>query len=285
MNAQGEAYREYCIQKYVEFKEIHDGRIPHAKEYRKFARIGDRRLIELFGENAHSNLQIVCGDNPTKLNLVRVPLDRIMRQYGDLAMEAVEAGRLPSSSTWIHRKLKPSISGLEKAPHFIKWSEFPLKFKLWAEGESTGRYEKVLEFIDRTTCPSKLDADTKDREWRRIVDDVRMWSPARRRNSEGEYKIELRKHLEMMGYRLNEEYGESNFDLLVDRRYAVEIKKDPQQSDYDRLFGQLARHLQHQKKVIALIMDAPSEDRIENFRVLVDVYLNRGDKFVEVIKK
>jgi hypothetical protein len=91
--------------------------------------------------------------------------------------------------------------------------------------------------------------------------------------------------LEMMGYRLNEEYGESNFDLLVDRRYAVEIKKDPQQSDYDRLFGQLPRHLQHQKKVIALIMDAPSEDRIENFRVLVDVYLNRGDKFVEVIKK
>lgn len=197
----------------------------------------------------------------------------------------MELGKLPSSSHWIHHGLKPSISGLEKPPHFIKWSEFPLKFKTWAEQEGMDRYKKVLEYINCLTDQSKSKMDKNDREFQKIIDDIRMWSPARRRNSEGEYKIELRKHLEKVGYELNEEFGESNFDLLVNKKYAVEIKKDPQQSDYDRLFGQLARHLQHQINVIALIMDAPSEDKLSNFRLLVDVYLNKDNKSVEVIKK
>jgi hypothetical protein len=41
------------------------------------------------------------------------------------------------------------------------------------------------------------------------------------------------------------------------------------------MFGQLARHLQHQLNIIALIMDAPSEDKFENFVLLVGTYMNK----------
>lgn len=271
MKTQSEISKEYCIQKYREYKETHH-RIPTVKEYLEFAGFNYRKLIRVYGDDAYSKLQIECGDSTNKLNLERTPLEKIMQQYGALAMEL---GKLPSSSHWIHHGLKPSISGLEKPPHFIKWSEFPLKFKAWAEQEGMDRYKKVLEYINCLTDQSKSKMDKNDREFQKIIDDIRMWSPARRRNSEGEYKIELRKHLEKVGYELNEEFGESNFDLLVNKKYAVEIKKDPQQSDYDRLFGQLARHLQHQINVIALIMDAPSEDKLSNFRLLVDVYFEQ----------
>jgi len=65
----------------------------------------------------------------------------------------------------------------------------------------------------------------------------------------------------------------------------IEIKKDPSSTEYDRLFGQLARHLQHQLNIIALVMDVPSEDKLDNFSSLVDIYLNKDKKNIEVIKK
>jgi len=69
----------------------------------------------------------------------------------------------------------------------------------------------------------------------RLVRDIRAWTPARRRNSEGEYKIELRKHLESLKHKLNEEFGESKCDLLVGREHSMEVKKDPDLGEYDRL--------------------------------------------------
>jgi len=65
----------------------------------------------------------------------------------------------------------------------------------------------------------------------------------------------------------------------------IETKKDPQLSDDDRMFGQLARHLQHQLRVVAVIFDAPGEDNFSNFSLLVDSYLNKEKKRVEIIKK
>jgi hypothetical protein len=84
---------------------------------------------------------------------------------------------------------------------------------------------------------------------------------------------------------LNEEFGESKYDLLVRKKYAIEVKKDPDLGEYDRLFGQVARHLQHQCKVIVLILEATRNDKYENFTALVDKYLNVDENSVEVIKK
>lgn len=277
--------KDDCVRKYNEYKDNHR-RIPKAEDFYEFAGINKRELQRVFGRDAYTELQKECGDEVNKWNLERTPRERIMRQYGDLALETLERLRvLPNSSDWIHRGLRPSISGLEKKPHFIKWSEFPSKFTEWVETEHVNGYEKVLDYINESTNKkSKAKTEKRDREFEKIVSAIRLWSPGRRRNSEGEYKIELRKHLESIGYEVNEESGESNVDLLINKRHAVEIKKDPQLSEYDRLFGQLARHLQHQRRVIALILDAPSEDKFSNFVSLVDTYLNK-EKTVEVIKK
>ena len=68
-------------------------------------------------------------------------------------------------------------------------------------------------------------------------------------------------------------------------KFAIEIKKDPKLGDYDRLCGQLARHLQYRLRVIALVLDAPGEDNFANFSSLVDGYLNKDATMVEIIKK
>ncbi|MEW6129737.1 MAG: hypothetical protein AB1757_22045 [Acidobacteriota bacterium] len=273
--------KEVCIQKYEAFKKEY-GRIPKYKEFLEYAGFHSRGLIKIFGEDAYSKLQIACGDTANKLSLERTPREKIMRQYGDLVLEL---GKLPSSSTWIHRDLKPGIEGLAKEPHSIKWSDFPEKFEEWVKETKFKGYESVLELIKEAISKKKPRTEKIDQEFEELIKVIRLWSPARRRNSEGEYKIELRKHLESLEFSLNEEFGESNFDLLVKKKYAIEIKKAPNLSEYDRLFGQLARHLQHQPNIIALIMDAPSEDKFENFVLLVDTYLNQDSKLIEVVKK
>lgn len=275
--------KEDFIRKYAEYKTAH-GAVPKQREFLKYVGVHSRQLTALFGRDAYSKLQSECGDDPNKLDFERTPLEVIMRQYGDLALE-LGAGALPNSSDWIHRGLRPSIAGLAKKPHFIKWPEFPRHFADWVKSTGADGYEAVVALIDGSSTKSAAKAMERDREFEKLMNDIRLWSPARRRNSEGEYKVELRGYLQSQRYQLNEEYGESTFDLLVGKKYAIEIKKDPKLSDYDRLFGQLARHLQHQLRVVALILDVPSEDNFENFSSLVDEYLNRGKKTVEVIKK
>lgn len=273
--------QEACIQKYEEFKKEY-GRIPKYREFLEYSGFHKRALIKVFGDDAYTKLQVACGDAANKWSHERTPQEKIMRQYGNLVLEM---GKLPTSSIWIHRDLKPSIDGLAKEPHSIKWSEFPEKFEAWAKETKAQGYESVLELINRAISKKKVKTEKADREFEELIKEIRLWSPARRRNSEGEYKIELRKHLESLGFPLNEEFGESNFDLLVHKKYAIEIKKSPNLSEYDRMFGQLARHLQHQANVIVLIMDAPTEDKFENFVLLVDTYMNKDDKVVEVVKK
>src|SRR4030065_785237 len=273
--------KDDCVQKYAEYKATH-GAIPKKKDFFKFSGIHERQLTSLLGRDDYSKLQRECGDDANKLDFERTPREQIMRQYGDLALEL---GMLPNTSDWIHRGLRPTNAGLAKKPHFITWSEFPQKFLEWIESERINGYDKVLDYITKSVARSTVRLEVKDREFDRIVSDIRLWSPARRRNSEGEYKIELRSHLKSLGYVVNEEFGESNFDLLINRNYAIEIKKDPKLVEYARLFGQLARHLQHQLRVIALIFDAPGEDNFNNFSSLVDSYLNKERKTVEIIKK
>ncbi|MCX5721186.1 MAG: hypothetical protein NT179_04030 [Nitrospirae bacterium] len=267
----------------MEYKDSHQG-IPLRDDFLRFAKIPKGQLGILYGRDAYTELQKDCGDQANKWSRERTPREKIMRQYGDLALDLKE---LPNSSDWIHRRLTPSITGLNKQPHYMKWSDLPSKFQEWVKEDNVTSYDEVLRYINESSAELKAKTKTerKDAEFERVLRDIRLWSPGRRRNSEGEYKIELRAHLKSLGYRVDEEFGESNVDLLVNGKHSIETKKDPQLSEYDRLFGQLARHLQHQRNVIALIFDAPSQDRFSNFVALVDKYLNKEESFVEVIKK
>ncbi len=155
----------------------------------------------------------------------------------------------------------------------------------WVTTNKVSGFDKAVEIITASGLMGSNKPESDDIDFSRLTKDVRAWTPARRRNSEAEYKIELRKHLESLKHSLNEEFGESKYDLLVRREFAIEIKKDPDLAEYDRLFGQLARHLQHQCKVIILILDATRNDKYENFTALVDKYLNVNENAVEVIKR
>lgn len=256
------------------------GRKPTADEYYEFSQISPGRLITLYGPSPYTKLQAECGDAPNKLEMTRTSLDEIMRQYGDLALELQH---LPSEPEWRHKGCRPARTGLRKPPHNLVWSKMPERFRQWAEAGRRDQYERVLALIPKTkVMPSGKTAPTG---LERLLEEIRGWSPARRRNTEGEYKIELRKHLESKKYKLNEEFGESITDLIVNDQFAIETKKDPRLSDYDRLFGQIARHLQHHAVVIAVIFDVPNEDQLDNFKTLVDTHLNVDPFTVEVLKK
>jgi hypothetical protein len=269
-----------CLQKYEEFKRSRNGDIPEYREFLKYAGIDKRKLTKLFGASAYSKLQSLAGDTPNKLQMERMPFSTIMEQYGNLV---AEIGVVPPYGEWDRRDLKPTDSGLRAKPHGIRWSEMPERFVEWVTANDLSGFEKALRIIDDSVRPPSNKPKNGDFAFNRVIKDVRGWIPARRRNSEAEYKIELRKHLESLNHQLNEEYGESKFDLLSGGEFAIELKKAPDQSEYDRLFGQIARHLQHKRRVIVLILEATRKDKFDNFTMLVDRFLNVHENSVEVI--
>lgn len=274
--------KDACFQKYEECKRSKDGGIPEYREFLKYAGIDKRTLNKLFGASAYSKLQDEAGDVPNRLQMERTPYATIMQRYGNLVMEV---GAVPPYAEWDVRGLKPTESGLRMKPHNMRWSDLPTRFAEWATTNSVPGFERALEIIAAASRTVASPQKNGDRDFSRLIDDVRSWTPARRRNSEAEYKIELRKHLESLKWELNEEYGESKYDLLVRKEYAIELKKDPDLAEYDRLFGQLGRHLQHSQKVIVLIIEATRKDKYDNFTVLVDKYLNIGQNLVDIIKR
>jgi hypothetical protein len=274
--------KETCIQKYNEYKLGNNGTVPECATFLKFAGISDTQFVRLFGSCAYSRLQVAAGDDPNKLELKRTPVATIMKQYGGLVMEV---DGIPTIADWEHSGLKPSASGLSKKPHCLKWTELPARFVEWVESNHVSGFERAVRVIQTSDRRAARLCEDNDPKFTRLIRDIRHWTPARRRNTEGEYKIELRKHLESLKYELNEEFGESNCDLLVGSAYIIEFKKAPELGEYDRLFGQIARHLQHQLSVIAVILDATRGDRYDNFASLVDKYFNVGETAVEIIKK
>ena len=274
--------KESCIQKYKECKRSKNGGIPEWAEFLTYAGTNKGNLERLFGSSAYSKLQMAAGDTPNKLQMERTPLATIMQQYGDLV---IELGEAPPYAEWMHRGLKPGLTGLAKSPHHMKWSELPARFTEWVTANKVSGFDKALVTISQSNRMIDSKPKTGDGDFLRLTKNVREWTPDRRRSSEETYKVELRAHLKSLDYELNEEYGESKFDLLVGRKVAIEIKKDPDLGEYDRLFGQVARHLQHQCKVIVLILEATRKDKYDNFTALVDRYLNVDENSVEIIKK
>ena len=134
---------------------------------------------------------------------------------------ANEVLRNPLISPKVHREFRRRL--LRRFPYAVY---FRMEDNETKETRTKG-YESVLELISGSISKKTTKMERTDREFEALINAVRLWSPARCRNSEGEYKIELRKHLESLRFPLNEEFGESNFDLLVNKKCAIEIKKDP----------------------------------------------------------
>ena len=184
--------KEKCLEKYEECKLSKNGPTPACQEFLKFADIDKRTLARLFGSAAYSKLQELAGDMPNRLQLERTPLETIMRQYGNLV---TELGVVPAYAEWDHRRLRPTETGLSKKPHKIKWSEMPTKFVEWVTINNISGFEVAINVIAASTQSTNNKLRNRDSDFGRLIKDIREWTPARRRNSKAEYKIELRKHV------------------------------------------------------------------------------------------
>ena len=273
---------EDVLIKYNELKSGNDGVPLKYREFLEASGINKRALVKLFGANAYTKLQELAGDTPNKLNLKRTPLETIMITYGDLATEVISTEqRLPTASHWAGKDLRPTESGLNNV-HKIKWSEFPSKFHKYCTGDNTlkSKYADLLKFIETSNIvePKNKSSHSKNRLLSNVYTDILEWSPALRRNSEEAYKSELShflkqvKYLQKKGVDIREEKSDSRCDIAIDNKIGIEIKKSPSLSEYDRCFGQIARHLKNYKFVIVVIFDVPRQEQFEDFIQLVEKY-------------
>ena len=219
------------IEKYKELKAINNGKKPLKKEFLHFCNIHERVLLKLYGKDSYSKLQQDCGDNPNKLQLVRTPITQILDQYGDLVRKHQ---RLPVTADWIEADFYPRYDGLRKV-HNLRWPDMPVKFiELYSDKIE---WKDVIEILNEKG--NLNESKNIDKNFIELLNKLNTWLPDRKRTVEEGYKIELRKYLSRF-FNVEEEVGDSNPDLLINGKYPIELKKDPSQSEYDRL---LINHL------------------------------------------
>jgi hypothetical protein len=268
--------RENFINQYKKFKALNNGKKPLYRDFLKYCKSHKRKLDEVFGKDAYSKLQEECGDNPNRLSLERTPITQILDQYGQLIKNT--AG-LPVGADWVQAKFKPTIEGLNKV-HNLKWSEMPAIFI--KEYGNKPEWKNEIEILKSISFPT--DTDKTNKTFTDIVNKLISWTPDRKRIIEEGYKIELRNYLEKY-FILEEEVGESNPDLLINKKYPIEVKKDPTQAEYDRLLGQMIRHNKLFGNAIAIVTSASSQDRFKKFQKLfIEVHDKLGMKAELILK-
>ena len=71
---------------------------------------------------------------------------------------------------------------------------------------------------------------------------------------------------------------------MINNKIPVEIKKNPNQSAYDRLLGQMVRHHRSKKCVIAVICDVRRREQFEDFNHNVESFFQNQPN-ITVINK
>jgi len=255
------------INKYLELKETNGDKKPLKKQFLEFSGISELYLTKAFGKDAYSKLQQACGDDANKLNLKRTSITQILDQYGQLIKTHQ---RLPSSSDWIEADFYPRLDGLRKV-HNLNWAILQSKFLETYANKVEWKAEIIVKASIKPLLKNK-----SDKTFNEILEKLNEWRPDRKRIIEEGYKIELRNYLDKY-FNIEEEVGESNPDLLIQKKYPIEVKKDPTQSEYDRLLGQMIRHNKLYGSAIAVVTSISSEDRFKKFQILfTDVHKKLG---------
>jgi hypothetical protein len=268
--------KDYFVNKYKELRESNRGKKPLSRDFLNFCGVHRRKLNEVFGKNAYSKLQEECGDNPNKLSMERTPLKQIFEQYGQFIRKSKGIPVIPD---WEQSKYRPTTDGLSKV-HKLKWSEMPSAFMKAFVNKP--EWKDAIEILKNNSSTSTSDQINKT--FSEIVDKIIAWTPNRKRIIEEGYKIELRSYLEKY-FNLEEEVGESNPDLLLNKKFPIEVKKDPTQSEYDRLLGQMIRHNKLYGSAIAIVTSISSEDRFKKFQKLFSEIHSKLGMKAELIKK
>jgi len=266
--------KDYFVEQYNKLKQINGGKKPLRSEFLKYCKIHKRDLDRVFGQDPYSKLQKECCDEPNKLSLEKVSVEEILEQYGNLTRTLK---RIPVTADWLQAGCYPQSDGIRKI-HGFRWQDMPRLF-IEKNGDNPA-------WNDINTILAEKDNGSKkqNKGFSEIVDKLNAWVPDRKRLIEEGYKIEIRNYLSKY-FSVEEEGGESNADLVVNNKYPVEIKKDPSQSEYDRLLGQMIRHNKIYGSAIAVITGVSSEDRFKkNQRIFVEVHAKLGMEAELILK-
>lgn len=147
-------------------------------------------------------------------------------------------------------------------------------FVITAEGRDLVSDSLKLKSTFPTSSNERISLDS-------VAEIVEKWIPRQKRKSEEAYKAELAEYLRNNGFpRTTEERGESACDVLVEETVPVELKKDPDKAELDRLSGQMLDMLTEYGCVVACIVRATRGDLIKKFSKRF-----KNDKNVKIIIK
>lgn len=284
-----EADQNKLLTAYARSKEQNGGKPPSYRDFLVMSQLNKNDLIRAFGSSPYTKLQKLAGDDANQFCQVKTPLDEIMHNYGNLANDVInQEGKLPAASDWLHKNLRPAESGLNKS-HGIRWTEFPAKFTAWCESNpiESAKYGAVLSFLRNHSVPAKKQPITKltadQSKFETICEIINKWSPALRRNSEEAYKSELSLYLkETFSRDIREERTGSLCDIALGESIGIELKKSPDLAEYDRCFGQTARHLENFEFVAVVIFDVGKQDPFDDFCKLVDTYFKERVRIIKM---
>ncbi|TNE78464.1 MAG: hypothetical protein EP332_14235 [Bacteroidetes bacterium] len=269
--------KEYFISEYKSLREKL-GRPPKSSEFYQLNTIVKNQFVRAFGSNAYTKLQEASDDTPNKLDLQLTTGDEILNQYGQLIRNLQ---KLPTHADWDYYGCKPVR--IERSPLGWTWKELPQLFL--KEFHEHKDWKDVVHLIEAEGYKTPIEKPRKNIDFEKTIEGVKSWNPQRKRFTEETYKVELRGFLQSSRFNVGEEKGDSNIDLLVNNSVAIELKKDPSTSEYDRLAGQMIRHLMIYKYLIVVICDISSEDRFREFMKSIDFIFVPLKLNVEIIVK
>ena len=280
--AEREQLRQECRTAYRELRAQSPSSKPTQDEFCKASGIPRSKLRKAYGTRAYAKLQEECGDDPNVWSTDSVPLDRIMEQYGSLVRSLKTDDGLPTSTHWVYENCEPTFGHLTRR---FKWNEMPSAFLGWAADKS--EWNDAVAVVSARMQDSQPDDDASrlDPDFESVIQLVEKWIPDRKRRSEEGYQVALRSFLEQKRYRVEEGAGDSDVDLAVNDKVGIELKKDPVLAEYDRCFGQIARHLNNYDYVLVVVLNATHQDRFREFESNVDKFYIAIGLNVVVIRK
>ena len=134
--------------------------------------------------------------------------------------------------------------------------------------------KRIIPFINedknemKRTFDNRMDiGELNNPAFEDVLSAIYNWKPAKKHRNEEGYTVDLEAYLRLiMKFNTQFEAGTSNTDILVSQNIAIELKKSPSQSEYDRLTGQVKRQKREFGFVIVLICDPKNRDKFEEFK-------------------
>ncbi len=114
----------------------------------------------------------------------------------------------------------------------------------------------------RPTAPAELPANTL---FIKVVTEISEWTPDETYKSEEGYRTDLKSFLRARGFITRRETGDSRVDILVNDVIPIEIKKNPNKTEYTRAKGQMDNYCKEYGAGIVVICDAGNADLFEDF--------------------